>query len=134
MPARSVSLATRLLMPGASVTLGMLQDPSACTTALPIAVLALLSYSVTVEPGAVASALTIPVMVWVAALVAPPALVIAIVGAAVASVKTTGALGLSAAGSCATMLCVPVPERVTFVLQTPPEPTVVLPIGVVTPL
>ena len=93
-----------------------------------------MSYSVTVEPGASASALTVPVMVWVATLVAPPALVIIIVGAAVASVKTTGVLVLLAAVSCATMLCAPAPERVTFVVQAPPEPTVEVPIGVVTPL
>ncbi|MBB4260181.1 hypothetical protein GGD64_004215 [Bradyrhizobium sp. CIR3A] len=65
----------------------------------------------------------------------PPALVIATVGAAVSSVKTTGTLVVTLAlGSKATMLWSPSPARVTARLQTPPEPTVTVPICVVTPL
>src|SRR5437868_14011026 len=62
--------------------------------------------------------------------------VIAIVGAAVASVKVTGALlpVLPAASvSCATMLLVPLPDSVTLVDQAPPLPTVAVPTWVVTP-
>ena len=62
--------------------------------------------------------------------------VIAIVGTAVASVKTTGALEptLPAASvSWATMLWLPLPGSVTVVDQAPPT-TVAVPICVVTPL
>ena len=62
--------------------------------------------------------------------------VIAIVGATVASVKTTGALEptLPAASvSWATMLWLPLPGSVTVVDQAPPT-TVAVPICVVTPL
>src|ERR1700683_537620 len=63
--------------------------------------------------------------------------VIASVGAVVASVNTTGVLlpVLPAASvSCATMLLLPLPDSVTLVLQAPPLPTVAVPTSVVTPL
>src|SRR5258708_15347955 len=63
-------------------------------------------------------------------------LLIAIVGAVVASVKLTGALepALAAASvSWATMLWLPLPDNVMLVLQVPSLPTVAVPICVVTP-
>ncbi|WP_244551069.1 hypothetical protein, partial [Bradyrhizobium sp. Rc2d] len=65
-----------------SVTV-LLQLPLACTVAVPIVVVP--SRMVTVAP---ASAMpTVPVMVWLAWLTGPPALVIATAGAVVSSEK-----------------------------------------------
>src|ERR1700722_15558581 len=135
MPARSVSWATMLLAPLTSVTL-VVQLPSACTKAVPIGVVPPLSYSDTVEPGAVTSPLTVPAMVWVATLVAPPGVVIATVGAAVSSVSTTGVeLPVMPARSVswATMLLAPL-TSVTLVVQLPSACTNAVPIAVVPPL
>ena len=64
-------------------------------------------------------------------------LVIAIEGAAVFSANTTGVLApvLPAASvSWATMLWLPLPDRVTLVLHAPPLPTAAVPTCVVIPL
>ena len=83
LPAVSVSLATMLWLPlPDSVTL-VLQLPSFCTIAVPTAVAP--SRMVTVVPASVAS--TTPVIVCAAWLIGPPALLIAITGAVVSSVK-----------------------------------------------
>ena len=89
-------------------------------------------------------AVAVPLMVTPAAasallMILSPAtgVVIAIVGTAVFSANTTGVLApvLPAASvSSATMLWVPLPDRVTLVLHAPPLPTAAVPTCVVTPL
>src|SRR5215468_3535714 len=104
LPAASLTWAVRTLLPLLSVTL-LLQLPLPCTMAVPIGVAP--SRIVTVAPASAMS--TVPVMVWLAWLVGPPALEIATLGAVVSSMKTTGKLVLLAAVSIATMLCAPGP-------------------------
>ena len=72
LPARSVTWAVSALLPLLSVTL-LVQLPLLCTMAVPTAVVP--SKIVTVVPASATS--TVPVMVWLAWLVGPPALVIA---------------------------------------------------------
>jgi hypothetical protein len=113
------------------------QVPPTPTVAVPSGVVLPSSYSVTVAPTAASPAATVPEIVCVAWLVMPPAVLIATVGAPVASVNTTGVLVpvLPAASvSLATMLWGPLPDSVTEVLHIPPVPTVAVPSGVVLPL
>ena len=88
-------------------------------------------------PTAASPAVTLPEIVWVATLEVSAAVLIATVGASVSSVNTTGVLVpvLPAASvSWATMEWAPSPDSVTLVVHSPPEPTVAVPIWVVTPL
>ena len=105
LPAASVTRAVSELLPLDSVTPVAVQVPLACTIAVPTAVVP--SRMVTVAPASATS--TVPLMVWLAWLVAPPGLVIATTGADVSSVKLSEAEPVLPKVSVwlATMVCGP---------------------------
>ena len=76
-----------LLAPAASVTV-VLHEPLDCTVAVPSAACVPLSYRSTVVPLTSVSlvSVTVPLIIWLAWLVAPPVLVIATAGVVVSSV------------------------------------------------
>ena len=116
LPARSVTWAVSALLPLLSVTL-LVQLPLLCTMAVPTAVVP--SKIVTVVPASATS--TVPVMVWFAWLVGPPALVIAMLGAVVSSVKVSEALPVLPKLSVwlATMVCDPSASPLGVNVHTP---------------
>ena len=139
LPAASVSWATMEWAPSPDSVTVVVHSPPEPTVAVPIWVVTppTVSSKVTVAPTAASPAVTLPEIVWVATLEVSAALLIVTLGASVSSVNTTAVLVpvLPAASvSWATMEWAPSPDSVTVVVHSPPEPTVAVPIWVVTPL
>ena len=139
LPAASVSWATMEWAPSPDSVTVVVHTPPEPTVAVPIWVVTppTVSSNVTVAPTAASAGGDLPEIVWLATLEVSAAVLIATVGASVSSVNTTAVLVpvLPAASvSWATMEWAPSPDSVTVVVHTPPEPTVAVPISVVTPL
>jgi len=127
-----VSLAVSTFLPLVSVT-PVLQLPSLATSAVPSGVVTL-SNTVTVDPGAVTSLLTVPDTVWfaTAVLVLAAGVVMATVGGVVSSVKVTGRLVPVPAALVSVAVSTLLPLlRVTLVLQLPSLATSAVPTWVV---